>query len=649
MSSSSIDEYLPDPKCSSIKLPINHRFIFPTSFLNDIKIFSNRSNPRAERISSQMKVEKQLVEAGKCSQLNPQIMNDFKLRLFNMDPNKIDNEVSTNLDAKLHDYIACYVDAIINTKSDPFSISDNVYNWFVDEQLIGANSVEGYAFQTSTTPESKLFVIKSPRNIRRDELVHEALIGRYAMNKLRHYLPNYMYVYGYFGCSSAIINGKEIISWCSEPNPKYSYLVTENIRDAVPIKEFIVDQTINENDLMAVLYQVENALNLAYKQYGYTHYDLHHSNIMVRKYKKLVAIPYFGTRGQIIGYIVTKYVPYIIDYGYSRITIGNVGFGKIGLEHAGIEGERPFPMYDIYKLICFLGETIYTSPKGINYTKFTQILETLFSFFGDGTLNKRVIKRLSTEQDFYNLSETYRPITHDHYIDWLHKSGLPIPIITNMNELYQANIYPAPINTDLDTCTFYDKISSDNGPNTSLEYCEIISALNSDTTMSPEIKQSAINWVNSNFDAADYFEYSLPILKNKLRSTFEYYNTVKDTKNNIIPNIGTISEITLADPFYIESYRKIIISYFRIKQLIRELDIAIRSGICSLTLQNSLVKYNDSIQKLQNDVDIFADILESQNSILENNIKYAANKNWKKYSRQAVAFWMDEHPSYLPQ
>lgn len=649
--------YLPSLKCSSVNLPPNQSFVFPESLSKDIEIFTDKTINRKERAIHQMKVETFLVNKGKCSHLNPRIMNDFRLRLFNMDPDKIDEEVSNNLDAKIHDYISCYVDAITyDNKSGkyPFSVSDRVYNWFVNEELVGAKSAEGFAFRTSTTPESKLFVTKSPRNFRRDELVHEALIGLYAMNKLRHYLPNYMYVYGYIQCSNAIINYKEVISWCSESEPKYSYLITENIRDAVPIKEFIVDPSIDENDFMAVFYQIENALNLAYGQYGYTHYDLHSSNIMVRKYKKLIAIPYYGTKGIIMGYITTIYVPYIIDYGYSRITVGNIGFGKIGLEHAGINGQYAFPMYDTYKLIGFLGEAIYTTTKGPNFVKFAAMLEILFSFFGDisGNLNNRVIKRLSSGgTDFYNISETYLPITHDHYINWLYKSGLPIPIITNVNDLYNANIYPEysnPINTNLNTCDFYDRISSDNEPSTSLEYCEAVTAIDLDRSLTTETKQSALNWLDEHFNAKEYFEYSLPILINKLQSAFQYYNNTKDQQNNIIPNITTISDITLSESFYVDYYRTFIINYFRIKQAIIEVIVAIKANICALETQDSLSNYEEAIIELQTDIDDFEIILNLQNLILKNNINYTVSKDWSKSNRKVVEFWLEDHPNYLP-
>lgn len=166
-----------------------------------------------------------------------------------------------------------------------------------------------------------------------------------------------MYVYGYVKCSPPAIENKEVATWCSSNIPAVSYLIAENIRDVVSMGEFITDPATTPLDVIVVFYQLMNALNLAYKTYGYTHYDLHHGTIMVRKYPKVIAIPYFGTDNKIIGYLAPQYVPYIIDYGFSRVTVAGVGFGKIG-----IEGEIEFPMYDTYNFfLIFRRKIIYAT------------------------------------------------------------------------------------------------------------------------------------------------------------------------------------------------------------------------------------------------------------------------------------------------
>lgn len=73
-------------------------------------------------------------------------------------------------------------------------------------------------------------------------------------------------------------------------------------------------------------------------------------------------------------------------------------------------------------------------------------------------------------------------------------------------------MFTAPVNTSIDTCAFYNMVSSVDGPETSLEYCEVIEAINDDSILAPNIKQDAIDWINSVFDAEQYFNNSLALI-----------------------------------------------------------------------------------------------------------------------------------------
>lgn len=640
-------QYLPPPTCASPRLPSNVGIKLPDTLQSAIQTFRNRSNNIKTRIASQKLVERYLVERGSCSRLNPTITQDTRVRLFSLDNAALDSVLASeeSLNANLHDQISCTVDAIIYDNKQPGQFTpsqrERVRHWFTTIKQIGGESVEGYALRTSFSEDSNLFVMKAPRNPKNDELVHEALVGFYALNKLRHILPNFMYVYGYVKCSPPAFENREPATWCSSSNPAVSFLISENVRNAVPIGDFITKEGVSALDILVVWYQIENALNLAYKYYGYTHYDLHYDNILVRKYSKLVAIPYLGTENKVVGYLVTRYVPYIIDYGYSRITVGGIGFGKIGLESAGIEGDRAFPMYDTYKLLGFLGEKLYTRPRTSQNEGITSLLETLFSFFKDGSLLNRVQRRLSSRADWYSVPNRFRNVTHDDYLTWMQSADILNPVHTDMNELTERGVYPAPINNAIDTCEFYDLITSDKGPDSSLKYCEVVAALNADSTLAPNIKQQAINWLNSHFDASAYFNQTIQGIEEEAMEADLLQSAA------IIPQITSNTEIQSAD--FVARYRAYIFNLLRVKDLTAQVIAYLKASICSLLNQGEYNTNRSRIEALNLRSLQWVDFINRQREILIQNLSFVSSTNWSRMRapQSVITFWTSEHENLI--
>jgi len=99
-----------------------------------------------------------------------------------------------------------------------------------------------------------------------------------------------------------------------------------------------------------------DGLQVAGKQFGYTHYDLHTANVFIRK---LPAKWCFNIGGY---WIETDEIPVVLDYGLSRMKIGeNVIFptSPDWIQYNGITTEY-FPAHDIYK---FLFYCLYSYPK----------------------------------------------------------------------------------------------------------------------------------------------------------------------------------------------------------------------------------------------------------------------------------------------
>jgi hypothetical protein len=623
------------PITSKCKTVVNTSGIFKKiedDYQRDILRINNIKLQDKPRQDSQDRIENILLQRGTCIYNNSEIVNDMKLRIFTFD-DEILNEVMSDyqgINSNIHANISCAVDSIIYEGNTPGPntpyMKDRIHNWFKNLTQIGKPSVEGYALKTSFSDKSELFVVKTPQSPDNDNLNHEAVVGFYALNKLRRFLPNFMYVYGYTKCSPAAIENKSVKSWCTSLYPNVSYLFTENIKNSVPFSDFIVDTTVKTDDIFLVFLQVLNALNLAYKKYGYTHYDLHSGNIMVRKYKKKIAIPFFGTGDKVESYIVSHYVPYIIDYGFSRIQIGNIKLGKIGLEYYGIDVNQAFPLFDTYKIICFLGEKLVQSK--ISRIKL-ELINQFFQYFGQGNITNRVIRRMTDNTDFYSLNMSYRSRTQDSYIEWILTDEEYINSI--LYKKVPADAYLVS-NDPVPTCKFYDMISTNNPPKNNLEYCEVYASINNSGKNSIE-KKELLKWLDQNFDSEKHFKKEFREFRDVHLPKIEDF--VEDD-NDVVIKLSSRSK--LEEKSFIDEYKRRILFFSEIKMILSYLDSMIRSARCALSNQNKYEKYEENINLVEEYANKVRRYVFKQSRIIDDNIYYLKTVRLDKKS-----FWVQGH------
>src|SRR5699024_1716601 len=127
----------------------------------------------------------------------------------------------------------------------------------------------------------------------------------------------FAYVLGIFECSSPHVLNEKVISFCQNNKRNVvNYIIYEKINGIV-LSEFIIDK--DEEVILNILTQLILALGVAYEKYEFTHYDLHSNNIIVRELDEEVEIKY-TIEGKDY-FVVTKYIPTIIDYGRSFIRV----------------------------------------------------------------------------------------------------------------------------------------------------------------------------------------------------------------------------------------------------------------------------------------------------------------------------------------
>jgi hypothetical protein len=243
-------------------------------------------------------------------------------------------------------------------------------------RLTSGSYGEVYQTQVSigNTDASRLLVMKVD-NGKRDTLTHEMTIGLNVANKLREEIPNFAYVYGGFnGLKPIIAQDNAVIDWAQYPSSSinrlpgitggqqlpyvaYENIVSQDGSKAKTLREFIVE--VSSTEIFSILLQLVFALKIANDRFSFTHYDLHDQNILIRKLTRTRYIPYSLTTdtGQTkIVYIRSQYVATIIDYGASffSLTPDGVKEGYYGLYWLGNLGDRSFPLYDFYKILCFM-------------------------------------------------------------------------------------------------------------------------------------------------------------------------------------------------------------------------------------------------------------------------------------------------------
>lgn len=607
------------------------------------------------RAEHAVKIEEELVMQGSCYGLNPNIVDGLRTQIYDLDAKALDAllESTDTLNSAVHSDLACIVSAIAypgDLGNDAPRMRERIRQWFVALRQIGSPSVQGYAMASSFSTDTKLFVIKSPRNPRGDALVHEAAVGILALNKLRALVPNFMYVYGYTQCSPPVLEAKEPVIWCSSDSPAVSYLISENIRNAVTIGEFVVKPDVFDVDLLAVYLQVFNALNVAYKSYGYTHYDLHMGNIMVRKFPDPIAVPYYGTNpvkvpngtsATPVGYIVSHYVPYIIDYGYSRVEVNGLSLGTIGLEFGGVDAFGAFPMHDVYKNLCFVAEALlraydFDAMDATAASKLA-ILQQLFSFFNETeALPVRCKRRLDDTKDFYVADSTYRPISYDQFLTWIHTvPGLDTPVITDLAEIRRIGTVVPALDNKIDMCRFYSSVEGKSPPVNALEYCETVNAIRVSNVLTDEQKTSELAKLNSIFDAEQNYLDTVAEFQDVLTQMSDLIRTTT------IPSVTGLSVTQLTNPSYMANYRNKMLIVLHAKDLASQAGSSLRSYYCALTEQGKDGAYSAELAD-------FSDVIQiNERGIFQDKLTLIDNEDYVRRLNIKEKFWSTEHPNLL--
>jgi hypothetical protein len=463
------------------------------------------------------------------------LIQNLKVRTFQLDSKSISEYMKSSgiYDHAFQNGMGCLVDAL--TSKDPNSILPDIRlrRWITTTNRIGGASAEGMAFQLSNQ-EHPMFVIKVTNDPHNDNLAHEALVGMGALNHLRDRIPNFMHTYGAFMCAPPILDADgKVITWCPSKRSAITYLVLENIDNSQPLKDIAAD--LEPDEFLQIYLQILNALNLASKQYDFTHYDLHAGNVLIQTLSYEIAIPFYHPSGG-LRYLNTRRLARIIDFGMAHIYLEGQHFGAFGLEKYGVNPEQSFPIADAYKLL------LMTAFAAIDWkdktTKLGDTTDKIFTFFGEGkTVEARLVERADDPlTDYFQPSLAQSAKTLDQLI--LHILDMfTVGFLTLDQPVGSIGAVCA------DNCikwNDFNKYVFDQTrlPSTLEEYCESMTAIN--TLAQGAQRQHLSDWVNQ-FNLTKAYQEEREVFETDFNQNIAQLNAIQVKVPRRLADVGTFS------------------------------------------------------------------------------------------------------------
>jgi serine/threonine protein kinase len=194
-------------------------------------------------------------------------------------------------------------------------------------------------------------ILKISKSVSENEsLEREFKIGNRLQDILKKHgdvANNFMETVDIFKAKEPYITQKKVIE---DLEGEHICLVTKYI-DGINISSWIdlCDSSISNDEIVAVIFQLILTLFIAADECQFTHYDLHHNNVLIKTLdeKREVSYTFRGKNYRVL----TQHIPVIIDFGSSTIRLNNktIGSGhKVPFDNVQ---SSEYICADIYKIL----------------------------------------------------------------------------------------------------------------------------------------------------------------------------------------------------------------------------------------------------------------------------------------------------------
>jgi hypothetical protein len=424
------------------------------------------------------KLEKEVISSKYIENILPEDMNLFYNRI---NSSRITEYTEyNNYDTGLMD-VALSGSSKIYLSTFPGSLENNerILEWIRNVRYLVSTLPNPTELATSITKlrqdyyGADTFSIKAPRlepdeegsisSERLDCLVHEAFVGLFGLNPLRRKgIPNFVYVYGAFESSPPIIDSenRKIFAWGNKITTKDQilYSILENTNSIETLTESCKNDSYDV--VLSYFLQVVLALKAANDYCGFTHYNLHTKNVLIRKMMgQSSSLPFdieYNLNENKKVYIrsprgnIATIQEFSTSYIYVNVDKKSQGFGynnydELPFEDKGIYNNKSFVIGDVYRLLLTILAITYTE----NKTVYTQ-LKPLFSFFSSEALESVMEKQKET---FYNLPifEKTESLRIEDFITFalkkfeasgiIHYKDSPIPVLRTSGTCFERDSF----------------------------------------------------------------------------------------------------------------------------------------------------------------------------------------------------------------
>ena len=234
----------------------------------------------------------------------------------------------------------------------------SIVKWFSVPEKLHVDSTQSiiYLMELKQSRDKIIdIILKIDRKSTEKNSYREYFITLTQLNNLRYYLPNFMMTYGQFKCIKPSVSTEKIYfkKMCQPKGNYVNYTLYERIV-GITLETYLTSYKLKYETFINCFVQLLFALEKAQEKCGFTHFDLHYDNIILKESD----ISEYDVYCNGVKYTVEidDYIPVIIDYGHACVkkyngnTYRYIGYGDFP-EH----GMMNFivPGYDMYKIMYF--------------------------------------------------------------------------------------------------------------------------------------------------------------------------------------------------------------------------------------------------------------------------------------------------------
>lgn len=361
-------------------------------------------------------VERQLL-AGRPTTCLPDTIAAVKLDIEQLQANELAQLLKSHFyDAALCNAVSCLFDAMLFNPITRTETDTPFVRRHMDLLRTIGTGANGIALAGGLTPggsappppEDLIVKIQIPK-AGRQPTIHEYFAGAVGTNQLRPFDAGYAYIFNSFNCGAPGLLNKQVVNYCGPNSQPYDYLIYEKI-DGVDWRKMM--RTATPVDFNRAFLPLLNSLHIGNTTIGFTHFDLHDANIIMRQLATPLTVRL--AVGPLAGmFVAVNSIPTMIDFGFSRVVYKGQYYGVYGFESYGIDPTVCKPMYDVYKLLMF---TLWNCNSSNNMVLFEHVRRFLPYFRGDVVTPAMVVAENPT---FYAYNQPQATNSVSDFVTWV--------------------------------------------------------------------------------------------------------------------------------------------------------------------------------------------------------------------------------------